>query len=215
MTEVFEPVTFEPVTFAAGVRQASTRAPQRGFTIIELMMTILIGAILVAIAVPGMQSLSRRSQQVNAIGDISSMLSRARSEAITRYRPVTLCVSTDGTSCSANTTWEKGWLMFVDTNNNQVANTGEDILQVGAALPAGSTLTALYFPDASAYSAITVSKDGMLTSSGTFRYCISDGTAWTMQAINISIAGMVRVAVDTDADGKLENSSSTAIVACP
>lgn len=190
-------------------------ATQRGFTIIELMTTILIGSILVAIAVPGMQSLSRRSQQVNAIGDISSMIKRARSEAAARYQPVTLCVSTDGENCSADTTWASGWLMFVDTNNDQTHDASEDILQVGGALAAGSTLSALYFPNASDYSAITFGKGGTLQDAGTFRFCIDDGASKKMQAINVSVSGMARVAVDSDNDGKLDNASGNAIIDCP
>jgi type IV fimbrial biogenesis protein FimT len=177
------------------------------------MMTILIGAILVAIAVPGMESLSRRSQQVNAVGDVLSMLKRARSEAASRYQPVTVCVSTDGENCSANTTWESGWMMFVDLDGDQArAGAGEDILQVGGALPAGSTLAALSFNSASA---ITFAKGGTLTNGGTFRYCIADGATKKMKAVNVLGSGMTQLAADVDGDGKLEDNGGTAIQACP
>jgi type IV fimbrial biogenesis protein FimT len=194
-----------------------SNATQRGFTLIELMVTIAVAAILMMVVVPGMQSLSQRSQQLNAIGDISAMLNRARSEAAARNKPVTICVSTDGATCSANTTWASGWLMFVDANNNQTWDAGEDVIQVGGALASGTTLTALYFPNASPYAAVTFAKDGALStnSSGTFRYCIKDGATQKMQAVNVSAAGMARIAVDTDKDGKLENSGGAAILACP
>lgn len=182
------------------------------------MVTIAIAAILLMVAVPGMQSLSRRSQQLNAIGDMSALLNRARSEAAARYQPVTICVSSDGTTCSADTTWAEGWLMFVDKNANQVHEGGsdEDIIQVGGALASGSTLTLLAAsapttPEA----AITFLRGGTLADAGTMRYCIADGATQKMQAVNFSVAGMVRIAVDTDNDGKLEDSGGAAILACP
>lgn len=188
-------------------------ARYKGFTLIEMMVAIAVAAVLLAIAIPGMQALSRKSQQRNAIGDISSMVARARSEAATRYQPITICATADQSTCSGAATWETGWLMFVDLDSDQQrSGTGEDIVQVGVALPSGSKLAALYFPSAAA---VTFQKGGLPQSTGTFRFCIYNGAQSTMQAINVSASGQVRVATDSNADGALENNAGTAITACP
>lgn len=195
-----------------------TRCDQRGFTVIELMTALLIAAILIALAVPGMQDISRRSKQRNAVGDISSMLARARSEAAARYKPVTVCVSAGGSTCDNSTAWGSGWLMFVDDNstsstsddNDKQHQSGEEVIQVGASTPAPDTLVALNFSKGSG-KAITFLSGGLLdsTTGGTLRYCSYAGSVGTMQAVTVNASGQVRYA----SDGK--NSDGTTITACP
>ena len=123
---------------------------QQGMTLIELMAILLIAAVLIGIAIPGMRTTTNSSRGLNAVGDISGMLARARSEASSRGKPVTICVSTDGSTCSGNTTWESGWMMFVDDGSvvapappttNSTHDAGEEIIQVGTAASANTTLT--------------------------------------------------------------------------
>ena len=192
------------------------QSSQRGVTLLELMITIAIVAILIAIAVPGMQDISRRSKQRNAIGDMSSMLARARSEAATRYKPITICASTGGSVCDNSTAWGRGWLMFVDdgsgggTVNDKQRQTGEEIIKVGASVPAPDTIVALNFSTGSG-NAITFLGGGLLesTTGGVLRYCSYSGSAGTMQAVTVNASGQVRYA----SDGK--SSDGTAITACP
>jgi hypothetical protein len=105
--------------------------------------------------------------------------------------------------------------MFVDTNNNKIHEASEDVIQIGGALPSGSSLTALYFPNSSAYSKITFNKGGLPQNAGTFRYCINSGAQRTMRAINLTASGQVRIATDANNDGALENNAGAAITACP
>ena len=189
-----------------------TRSAQSGLTLIELMAVILIAGVLLVIAVPGMESLSNRSRQLNAIGDISAMLARARSEAATLYQPVTLCSSSDGTACSGELGWEGGWLMFVDKNADKQLDEGETIIQVGQALPAGTSLSAMYFQGYDEVVAITFQKGGMPETAGTFRYCVNKGAI--LQAVNVGVSGQTRIAIDANDDGKLENNAGAAIPVC-
>lgn len=188
------------------------RSAQTGLTLIELMTVILIASILMVVAVPGMRSLSERSQQLNAIGDISSMLARARSEAAALYQPITVCSSSDGASCTGDLDWQPGWLMFVDTNSNQQLDEGETIIQVGPPLPVGSELKALYFGGYDEATVLTFKKGGMPETAGSFRYCFKQASI--LQAVNLSVSGQTRIAVDTNGDGKLENNAGTPIPEC-
>ena len=189
-----------------------TKSAQSGLTLIELMAVIMIAGVLLAIAVPGMESLTSRSRQLNAVGDITAMLARARSEAATLYQPVTLCSSSDGLSCSGSLGWEEGWVMFVDKNSNKELDEGETIIQVGQALPSGTSLSALYFQGYDEVVAITFQKGGMPETAGTFRYCVNKGAV--LQAVNVGVSGQARIAIDANGDGKLENNSGAAIPVC-
>ncbi len=108
-------------------KQASCR--QRGFTIIELMVTIAIAAILISIAVPSFQDSIRRNRVAAATGNLVSAISAARAEAIRRATVVTICPSTNGTACTVGGAWNTGWIMYHTAVFN-VAN----IVQVGGAL---------------------------------------------------------------------------------
>jgi type IV fimbrial biogenesis protein FimT len=106
-------------------RQHGTRSPlqhARGFTLIELMVTISIAAILLAVAAPSFRSFVRNAELRTASNDFMVALTRARSEAVKRGWPVTVCKSTNATadnpSCSSLATWEGGWVMFVNFNGD-------------------------------------------------------------------------------------------------
>lgn len=85
----------------------------RGFTLIELMITIVVLAILVALAAPSFRNMIL-NQQSEAIGeDLVTTFQVARSEAIKRGGFVTVCPSDDGASCGGS--WGNGLLVIVDS----------------------------------------------------------------------------------------------------
>ena len=91
---------------------ASVRA-QRGFTLLELITTVTVAGILMAVAVPSFFNTSRSSHAAADANELVSALSIARSEAIRRASRITVCPSSDGASCTG--TWVDGWIVFVDT----------------------------------------------------------------------------------------------------
>ncbi|MEE4108771.1 MAG: GspH/FimT family pseudopilin [Halieaceae bacterium] len=82
-----------------------------GFTMIELMVTIAVAAILVGIAVPSFQNYIVNTRSKTLASDLSSALNLARTEAVTRSVQVTVCPS-DGAACGG--TWVDGWVVIVD-----------------------------------------------------------------------------------------------------
>ncbi len=115
------------------------RTDSSGVTLIELMVSISILAILLAVAVPSFQNFiidNRLSSYSNAL---YSSLVLARSEAIKRNKRVVVCKSSDGASCTGN--WEQGWIVFVDTNNDAAVSGGELVVQKSSTLESGYTLT--------------------------------------------------------------------------
>lgn len=117
-----------------------SRADQRGFTAIELMVVVSIVAILAALAAPSFQPLIERWRVRDATESLQSSLYFARSEALKRVgNVVVLRNATDGSCTSTgNTDWKCGWTIFHDANRNGVQNcvtegTGECTLQQAGA----------------------------------------------------------------------------------
>ena len=88
--------------------------PCAGYTLIELVTTFAVLSIVLTAAVPGFSSLLERSARTSAINQFSSSLALARSEAVKRYRRVTLCPSTDQQNCTGGYAWQDGYIVFVD-----------------------------------------------------------------------------------------------------
>jgi type IV fimbrial biogenesis protein FimT len=89
------------------------RKYQVGFTIIELMVTLVVLAVLIAMVAPAFNSLIQRNTSTALGEEFVTALNFARSEAIKRRAPVSICASNDaGTSCGDD--WSNGWIVFID-----------------------------------------------------------------------------------------------------
>lgn len=84
----------------------------KGFTLLELMITLSVAAILLTIALPSFRGLMHRSQVSSASNELLGSLAYARTEAVNRGQLVSMCASTDYTSCSGSTAYEPGWIVY-------------------------------------------------------------------------------------------------------
>ena len=91
-----------------------------GFTLTELMVTLVIVGILVVAGGPLLSTTLQGGQMVASTNELVSAMHIARSEAIKLNRKVTMCVSRDGTTCLASNKWQQGWIVFVDANDDRL-----------------------------------------------------------------------------------------------
>ncbi len=90
----------------------------RGFTLVELMATLLVAAIVLGVGIPALTQFVSTNRMAAAANDLTSAIHMARTEAVKRRANVTLCPSANWDSaapaCSAAGNIEDGWIVFVD-----------------------------------------------------------------------------------------------------
>ncbi|MGE0030222.1 MAG: GspH/FimT family pseudopilin [Steroidobacteraceae bacterium] len=116
---------------------------QSGFTLLELMLVVTIAGLLLGFGVPAMGNFFRNARITGAANDVMGGLHFARSEAIKRRVPVTLCTSADPLDnnpvCDASALLT-GWIAFVDPNQNGQRDAAEVVLLQREPMP--DTITA-------------------------------------------------------------------------
>jgi type IV fimbrial biogenesis protein FimT len=91
-------------------------ARTRGFSLIELMITITVVAILTAIAWPNFRDFMHRNTATSQANQVLAALQYARNEAVSRRYPTALCGSTSGSACApSDTDFENGWMIWRDS----------------------------------------------------------------------------------------------------
>lgn len=117
------------------------RARMSGFTLVELMVTIAVLAIVLAIGIPSFAGLTNRNRLAAAANELVATLQTAKMEAIRRNARVVICPTANGTSCSGVDNWARV-MIFVDTNADGSKGTTETIIREAEVVRAGTSVTA-------------------------------------------------------------------------
>jgi type IV fimbrial biogenesis protein FimT len=164
----------------------------RGFTIVELMVTLALVAITTSLAAPPLYNLTLDNRRADNVNELVSQLQYARSEAITRTADVVVCPSTTGKDCE-KTTWQSGWLIFADPNGNAALDAGEPVLKVGDAIAGATFETAEFASFLRFRSNGRVMVKNAAESSGEFTVCDDRGAEYA-RVVQIDLAGRPVVA---------------------
>lgn len=161
---------------------------QTGFSLIELMITLTVAAILLSVGVPSFVTFTQDNRLTTQSHTLRTSLSFAREEATKRANSVSVCRSNDQATCSGN--WKDGWIIFTDNDRDGTVDTGDGdtVLRVSPALTGGNTLT---YSNAADY--LGYDYEGYLFTGlgGDFTLCDSRGSAQA-RGIGISITGRSR-----------------------
>lgn len=104
------------------------KANQSGLTLIELIITLSIIAILCAVAFPSWQQQRAQIEQKRTLYDLTNLIRQAKLEARLRHRNVLICPLDTSSTCQSSG-WSNEVMMFVDLNQNWQFDTSEPILQ--------------------------------------------------------------------------------------
>jgi len=105
-----------------------TLKKMHGVTLVELMITVSTAALALGFGVPAFSGVQASMQRGQAVSELVSSFTLARSEAARRGVSVSICASTDGQTCTTGDlpNWRTGWIVFTDTDENHVADAGTD-----------------------------------------------------------------------------------------
>ena len=163
----------------------SERLPKRrnfGYTMLELVMVIAIVAILATIAMPGFKYVTTSNRIASEVNGLLGDMQFARSEAVKEGQSVTVCIAANANlnSCAgaAGGNWALGWIVFLDTNNNQQVDAGEAVIRAQPAFSGTDTFVA----GSAAFNSVTFNRLGYAPTGVTTNISLHDSTAnpsWT------------------------------------
>ena len=174
---------------------AATRGPGRrwaGYTLVEASVVVAIASVLMAIGIPQYRDfMAVRAMQAHT-SQLTNSFKLARTEALKRGAPVSVCLSADGARCETDVSrrdWSRGWLVFADHGQRGVVDEGDRILHVQAALErsggilaSGNTLYVLTFLPtggvAGAQNSFRFASPPGISASLERRLCVASTSAW-------------------------------------
>lgn len=183
----------------------------KGFSLIELMVSVALVAVLMMVAVPSLTTFQRNAELTSFANTLLASINAARGESMKRGR-YAMVVPADGTN------WSSGWVVFVDIDRSQAYEAASDIsILARGAPPSYLTISAngtaaesppyLMF-DASGYSKTKAGGFGAVTF-GIQRNDVS-GTEQLQQTRRVKIAstGRVRICTPVSSTDSLCNATS-------
>ena len=165
------------------------RDQQKAVGLVELLATLMVLAILMAVAIPSFSSHMQRTQQTTHVNELLTALHFSRAEAVARRTTVSLCEGID--DCGTRR-WENQLIIFADHNHNGRIDEGEPILRTVRIAPAYSW----HWSNFRSRSHISFKSNGMTHSlNGTFTLC-RETTA--VRSIVVNVAGRARLDTPND-----------------
>ncbi|HTD02245.1 GspH/FimT family pseudopilin [Undibacterium sp.] len=172
---------------------------QRGVTFLEVIVVVAITGMLLMLAGPSFTGSTQRFRTLGRANELVRDLQFARAEAIKQGVPVTVCASTDGSTCSASSNaWNKGWLTYSNPTSSTTVAAGS-IVRIQKGWTGTDTMTA-----DNSVSAVTFSREGFtvgLPGTGTVTFTLHTNPANTAATQCVAIIKTGRVQVQSAGTG--------------
>lgn len=189
-----------------------------GFTLIELIITLAVIAVLMGIGAPSMQTAVKNGKIITDVNELTGSLQLARSESVKQSLNVAVCAR--GTNLSCGDDWTNGWIVFTDAGATiGMIDPDEAIIAVRDEISASTSLTnnaiiAGASGSANARNFIRFSPRGgnNWRGGGSFIFCDDRGEP-SLRALNIVMSGDIRIARENDKGQKYDAFGSVA--SCP
>jgi type IV fimbrial biogenesis protein FimT len=114
---------------------------QRGFTLLELAVTLVIAGIVTAVGLPALTQFMDNGKISSSTNLLLGSIGMAKETAINDNVRVAMCRSTNGTSCAADGDWRDGWIVFIDGETVGTKDAKDTILAVQSALTSGGPIS--------------------------------------------------------------------------
>jgi len=168
-----------------------THNTQNGFTLIELIVTMAMAAIVLSFGVPTFRGVIADNGMVADANRFVVSVNVARSSAVKYQRDATICASTTWNqatpTCTGGSDWSEGWIVYVDKDRDGAVD-ADEVVSVNEPLNDRTTL------ESGGAGAFTYNARGFVDAGGDdFDLCDSR-TGETGRLIRINGAGRVSVA---------------------
>ena len=180
----------------------SLQSSAAGFTLVELIVTLAIAIILLALGIPAFQDMTLNNQRSGRLHELVTALQLARSESVKRGIPV---------SISRAASWDQGWTIYVDDNGSGNLDAGEEVLRLTRHRNPEYRITSTNYPQFLTYNA-----SGAINTAGNFKYCDNRSAAdpTTARAVIINNTGRPRMSGDGSGNKVHEDENGVDLI-CP
>ncbi len=170
-----------------------------GFTLIELMVTIAVLAILITLAVPSFQTMLASNISATQANELVVALAKTRIEAMKKHRNVVICSSEDQVRCNSTSAtadkdnWEKGWIVqLVSEEAKNCASVSCAYIQQKSSFAGSNTIKSINFTDAADGRVIFSRSASIDSPGGSFVICDSRGAS-DARVVLLGITGNAKV----------------------
>jgi len=177
------------------------KAKFKGFTLIELMVSVSVFSILITLVAPNFNLFLTQLRVDNELIQLQRLLATARNNAVNTGLPTTLCPLNENNEC--HTQWHKELSVFIDINDNQIYEplAGENLIRTKKTIKSIDKLQ--YGLGRKRVKFAPTGRTIGWGSNGTFKYCPEDHEE-SSRAVSVATSGRFYLSSDWDGDGKDE-----------
>jgi type IV fimbrial biogenesis protein FimT len=164
-----------------------------GFTLIEMMVTLAVGIVILAIGVPAFMNMMSSNQAAGYANDLVGAIRLARSEAVKRADSVAICASNGAQTACSGKNWNNGWIVFSDDNDDSTIDVGETIHRVWS-IPTDERSNLVF--QGTSPNAIRFNASGATAAGAQIQFAFKKSDCHGNQARQITVSIMGRPTVD-------------------